>query len=516
MQINIGNFLLKRAKLSPGKEALVDTASGVRLTYSQSNENVNRTANALRRLGIKAGDRVAVLLHNGSRYIELFFAAAKIGAVVVPLNWRLSPEELAFILSDSGSSTILCDPAFQQLVVDVLSIPTTKRIIQNVLVTGVEESRPEGSRNLDQLACEEVSSEPPIECFDEAPLFIMYTSGTTGNPKGVLHTHRSVWWAIDSMSITWDLARNDRFLVALPLFHVGALTPAIMSIYFGMTSIITRGFNATEYWKILKSENVTNSLMVPTMLTLMLEAKPCATPELPNLRWFAVSGAPVPTDLLSRYAAMGIELQQLYGLTEACGPGCQLTGSDVGAKPGSAGKPFFHNEVKIVGVDGVEVPVAERGELLIRAPHLMSRYWNLPQATSETIKDGWFHTGDIATMDGEGFIYIVDRLKDMIISGGENIYPAEIEKVIAGIPGVLGVAVIGIPDKKWGESPHAIIESSDPSLNAEDIIAYCGKHLAKYKIPSKVSFVESLPRTSSGKVKKVQLKNGSLGSSSVA
>jgi acyl-CoA synthetase (AMP-forming)/AMP-acid ligase II len=227
----------------------------------------------------------------------------------------------------------------------------------------------------------------------------------------------------------------------------------------------------------------------------------------------AVAGAPVPISLLEAYRPLGIELQQLYGLTEACGPACQLTGEDVARKAGSAGKPFLHNEVRVVDPGGRDVGPGERGELVIQAKHVMREYWKQPEATAETLRDGWLHTGDVATLDDEGFITIVDRLKDMIISGGENVYPAEIEKVISGLPGVAGVAVIGRPHPKWGEIPVAIMERTDAAPTVDAVLEYCEGKLARYKIPKEVEFVDVLPRNPTGKIQKTVLRHQFAGAS---
>jgi acyl-CoA synthetase (AMP-forming)/AMP-acid ligase II len=277
---------------------------------------------------------------------------------------------------------------------------------------------------LGDLLASASDDEPDLAGFEADPLFIMYTSGTTGLPKGAVHTHNTVLWAVASMAITSEMRNSDRFLVALPLFHVGALSPAIMSVYAGITTVVAPAFDPVVFWKAIEAERVTNSLMVPTILSVMLQAQEKDLCDHTALRWVAVAGAPVPISLLEAYQPLGIELQQLYGLTEACGPGCQLTGEDVARKAGSAGKPFLHNEVRVVDPAGRDVGPGERGELLIQGKHVMREYWKQPKATAETLRDGWLHTGDVATVDDEGFITIVDRLKDMIISGGENVYPA--------------------------------------------------------------------------------------------
>lgn len=507
MKNNIGNLLRKRAYMHPEKEAFVDIGSGRRLSFDAYNDGANRAANALLILGVGKGDRVALLLQNGADYMELFFAIAKIGAICVPLNWRLAAEELVYILKDSGACTLVFGSNHGGLVADIQARGNTATDIRRWLALGDAAGLGIQATAFDDLRTHAPGFEPQMAGFEDDPLYIMYTSGTTGLPKGTIHSHNTVLWAIASMAATWEMRQADRFLVALPLFHVGALSPALMAVYCGIAVVVPGGFDASGFWKIVAAERVTNSLMVPTMLTLMLQAAEKDGCDHSSLRWLAVSGAPVPISLLETYKALGIELQQLYGLTEACGPGCQLTGDDVARKAGSAGRSFLHNDIRVVDDAGRDVATGERGELVIQGKHVMLGYWNLPEVTAATLKDGWLHTGDIATLDDEGFVFIVDRLKDMIISGGENIYPAEIEKVISGFAGVTGVAVIGRPDPKWGETPVAIVERSDPALDEKAVIEFCKGKLAGYKVPKSVSFVDSLPRTPTGKVKKTVLRD---------
>lgn len=506
MKNNIGNLLRKRAYMLPEKEAFVDLSSGKRFSYAEYNNRTNRAANALLSLGVGQGDRVALLLQNSNEFMELFFAIAKIGAICVPLNWRLAAEELAYILKDSGASTLVFGSNYENLVADIKSSASIATSIQHWLCSGKAPNSNTHASSFDILLQQSPTAEPQLAGFEDDLLYIMYTSGTTGMPKGVMHSHNTALWAISSMAATWELRQSDRFLVALPLFHVGGLSPTLMAVYAGVCAVVPSGFDADGFWKIIASERVSNSLMVPTMLNLMLQSEGKVSCDHSSLRWLAVSGAPVSISLLDAYRALGVELQQLYGLTEACGPGCQLTGNDVARKAGSAGRAFLHNEIRIVDDSGEEVPTGERGELVIQGKHLMLGYWSQPEASATALRDGWLHTGDVATMDEEGFVFIVDRLKDMIISGGENIYPAEIEKVIAGLAGVIEVAVIAQPDPKWGETPIAIIERSDTVLSEKAVLDFCKGKLAGYKIPKAVVFIDTLPRTSTGKVKKASLR----------
>ncbi|AFM28016.1 long-chain-fatty-acid--CoA ligase [Desulfomonile tiedjei] len=503
MRNNVGNLLSKRAFLHPDKEAFIDVHQNKRLTYSQFNENANRTANALASIGVKKGDRVGILLMNSAEYMELFFAIAKIGAVCVPLNIRLVADELTYIIKDSGTQTLVYGNDFQKVVAEIRAKGATATDVVNWVHAGNGSETDTFGHNFEELKTKAVETEPERSGFEDDPLFIMYTSGTTGLPKGAVQTHNTVLWAALTMAATWEMRQSDRFLVALPLFHVGALMPAVMSVYCGIATVTTKAFDPSLYWKVIESERITNSLMVPTILHLMLQVPEKGFSDFSAFRWIALAGAPIPVSLLDSSTAIGLHVEQLFGLTEACGPGCQLMGADVARKVGSAGKPFLFTEVKVVDLDDKEVPPGTPGELIIQGKNIMREYWNLPEESTHTLRGGWLHTGDVATMDEEGFVYIVDRLKDMIISGGENIYPAEIEKIIAGVPGVSQVAVIGQPDPKWGETPMAlVVPQAGCSLDEQQVLEFCQGKMARYKIPKTVKFMEALPLTPTGKVQK--------------
>jgi len=492
--------------LHPDKEAFVDVSQNKRVTYSQYNANVNRSANALSSLGVRKGDKVAILLMNSVEYMEVFFGIGKIGAIAVVLNIRLVGDELTYILSDSGAQTLVYGNEFRKVVAEIRAKGSATAVNRWINVCGDLEPD-EFALDLDVVKAGVSEAEPELVTFEDDPLFVMYTSGTTGLPKGAVHSHNTVIWAVISMAITWEMRQSDRFLLALPLFHVGALIPAVMSMYCGIAAVTARAFDPSLYWKIIESERITNSLMVPTIVTMMLQVPEKDTYDFSAFRWTAVAGAPVPVSLLEACTAHGFNVEQLFGLTEACGPGCQLVGKDVARKVGSAGKPFLFIEARVVDADDTDVPPGSPGELILQGKNVMVEYLNQPEETAHTLRNGWLHTGDIATVDEDGFIYIVDRLKDMIISGGENIYPAELEKVIAGMPGVAQVAVVGQPDLKWGETPMAVIVAqSGGNLDEKSVIEYCDGKMARYKIPKKVMFIESLPLTPTGKVQKRMLR----------
>jgi acyl-CoA synthetase (AMP-forming)/AMP-acid ligase II len=330
----------------------------------------------------------------------------------------------------------------------------------------------------------------------------MYTSGTTGLPKGVMHTHLTALWSVITANTTADVRYGDRYLICLPLFHVGALNPLLSVIHKGGTGVIMSEFDPVKIWEVYGEEKISVTLAVPAMLNFMLLTYDKEKHDTSYLRWVMSGAAPVPISLIETYAEMGIEIHQVYGLTETCGPGCLISPDDAIAHAGSTGKAFFHTDVRVVDEDGNDCGSEEAGEILIKAPHVMTGYWNRPEATAETFVDGWFKTGDIAMMDSEGFIYIQDRLKDMIISGGENVYPAEIENVLAAMDGISEAAVIGIASEKWGESPLAIVVRSDESITDADVIAFCDGKLAKFKTPKAVEFIDVIPRNPTGKVLK--------------
>ena len=342
-------------------------------------------------------------------------------------------------------------------------------------------------------------STPNGDAGENDDLFIMYTSGTTGLPKGALHTHNTMTWAIITFANSTDIRIGDRYSIALPMFHVGALLPVLFTIYSGGTAVLLRQFDPKVMWEITEREKITSSLAVPAMLNFLLQVPEHEKYDPSNLRAILSGASPVPTSLIERYKDIGIEIHQAYGLTEAGGPGTVLSPEDAMVKIGSAGKAFFHTTVRIVDKDGNDTAPGVPGELLVSGAHIMKGYWNNPEATAEAIRDGWLYTGDIAFQDEDGFVTIHDRVKDMIISGGENVYPAEVENIISSHPGVGDVAVIGQPSKRWGESPFAVVVKRDHDLTEADILQHCDGKLARFKQPKGAVFIEEIPRNPTGK-----------------
>jgi O-succinylbenzoate-CoA ligase len=506
MKNNIGLLLQKRAHLDPELEAVYEVEKDRRFTYGEVNERCNQTANALLDQGVRAGDRVGLLLMNGVEFFESFFAIAKLGAVCVPLNWRLVPDELEFIMSDAGVSALIFGEEFLEAVTELSTRPKLRdegegaSKIETYFQVGGEAA----TFALDYTATcgAATTAEPEIGATGDANLYIMYTSGTTGMPKGVVHTHETARWGCLTMLTTSEVRERDRYIVALPLFHVGALTPMTGNVMRGMTNIIMRAFDPSRVWKLIEEERVNCMLAVPAMLNFMTQVPEKDTADRSSLRWIMCGAAPVPVALIQEYSKMEIPVVQVYGMTETCGPACLTNYEDAVSKVGSTGKPFLYTEVRVVNDDGQDVEPGGVGEVWISGPHIMKEYWNRPDATAETIVDGWVKSGDVASIDKDGCVYIQDRKKDMIISGGENVYPAEVENVILALDSVVDVAVIGMPSNKWGESGLAVVVPSDDSVDPQSILDHCQEKLARFKQPVAVEFIDEIPRNPSGKALK--------------
>ncbi len=492
---NIGTMLRERAVVSPHLEAYVEPATNIRMDYTQMNALANQCAHVLTSLGIGAGDRVALLMSNSVEFCCLFYGAAKIGAVAVPLNTRLAAPELEFILSDSGSRALIYGEEFAQTA-DAVKAGTEHPCTVEAWIptTGSKDALAERLETAD-------AAETAGEYGGSDNLFIMYTSGTTGLPKGVVHTHDSVHTAATAWAMTVDGHYKDRILLPLPMFHVAALTTVIFCAMRGVSLISMPQFDPVKIWSLIVDERVTIGGAVPAILNFMRLVPQFEELDAPDFRYFITGGAPMPESLIKMYAAKNMEVVQGYALTESCGGGTMLLGDDALRKVGSAGRACMFADVRIRSDDGV---ISERGEgeVVIRSDFLLKEYWNRPDATRAAFDNDWFRTGDIGEIDDEGYLFIKDRMKDMIISGGENIYPAEIESVVIGIPGVSAVAVIGLADEKWGEIACAIVVADQSEISEQQIVDYCGARLARFKLPKKVIFTEEIPHSPAGKVLK--------------
>lgn len=499
MKMNIGGFLTRRAKLSPKSEALV--LGDTRLTYDQMNRRCNRFVHAMENLGIGYGDRVAILALNEPEYFDLYFGLGKIGAIMVPLNHRLAGPEIEYIVNDCQARVLIFTGDFAPVVDAVRENISCEHLI------GIMEDPPEYAKSYKLLTEEASEEEPEIDCGDEDTLTILYTSGTTGRPKGAELTHNGYFGTSVTLRSTFGEI-GDVLLMPLPLFHIGALAPVPMCVHFGMKMVFQQAFEPNNFLELLEREKITWFGSVPQILMFLRQIPGYDKYDWRSVKMALVYAAPVPVTLIKAYAEAGIEVRQLYGLTECTGPATVIDGKNAIKKAGSCGLPFFHNEMRLVDMEGNDTRPGELGEVLIGGTNLMKRYWNRADATAETIKNGWLHTGDIGRMDADGFLYIMDRKKDLIISGGENVYPAEIEDILLGHSKIADVGVIGFPDEKWGESIKAIVAlKPDENLTEAELLDWCQGKIGRFKIPKKVVFTDQIPRTPTGKILKRVLRD---------
>ena len=498
----IGDWLTKREMLSPGKEAVVD--GDRRLSYAQLNQRVNQLARALRKLGLSHGDRVAMLSYNCLEYVEVIMAAAKLGLVLVPLNWRLAPAELVFILSDSQTDVLVFDPELAELAGQV-----NRQLPLRQLVT-LGRKQVLGADAYEDILAVESAAEPVAASGVslDSPHIIMYTSGTTGKPKGAILSQNGSFYNALNLQVALDFTSADRDLLVLPMFHIGGIGLfTLPMLYVGGTVIIQRTFEPGQTIKLLQTEDISLFFGVPAVFLFLAQHPDFKASGLDRLRVVMSGGAPLPQSLVISYKESGVTLRQGFGMSEASPSIATLEEELALAKAGSIGKPLMHLDVRIVDGDDNELPRGQVGELVMRGPNVMQGYWNRPEATAEAMRGGWFHSGDLAYQDAEGDLFIVDRKKDMFISGGENVYPSEVEDAIYEIGQVAEAAVIGIPDAKWGEVGCAVVALKEGmDMETGEVISHLQQRLAKYKIPKKVAFVEALPRNAAGKVLKTELR----------
>jgi fatty-acyl-CoA synthase len=494
----LGYTLTRRAFLNPERTALVYREET--WSYDQLNRVSNRVAHGLHAVGVNPGDRVGFLGLNHPRFLFTLFGAAKLGALFVPLNFRLTGPELTFIINDAGLHTLVYEEHFASVIDEIRD-----KLQVRELICGSER---EGSRSFDELLHDQRDENLDYPVSLDNVAWIMYTSGTTGTPKGAMITHGNILWNNINASLAFDGLADDVTLVVAPLFHIGGLnvTP-IPAMTKGATVVLEQMFEPGMVLELIEKHRVTLMFGVPAMFLFMSQHPDFASRDLSSVRVLVVGGAPVPESLIKTYGARGVPFLQGYGLTETAPFACFLPADKAEAKPGSAGIAPFFTDVKIVDDDGHDVPDGERGEIVVRGPNVMKGYWNRPDATAEVIVDGWFHTGDIGKRDEDGYFYILDRKKDMIISGGENVYPAEVEDALYTHPDIKEVAVIGVQHPRWGETVRAVIVVKEgATLTKQDVFDYCQGRLARYKQPKSVVFTSLLPRNPAGKVIKFELR----------
>lgn len=499
----VTDFLERRAQLSPERLAIRDAISGADITYAAWHAQVSRTANYLRALGVGVGDRVAVCATNSLAYLDLWMACGTSGAILQTLNWRLTSAELGNLIRDAAPTVLVYSGEFTESVNRLRSqVPSVRHFI------ALDALADPADRSLAERDAYPVTLQAPRPDLDwDSPWVICYTGGTTGLPKGAILSHGNMTWNSVNTVVSWGLDQDDVTILNAPLFHTGGLNVFTLPlIHIGGTSILCAGFDVDQVFDLIETGMVTLYFGVPTMFILMQQHPRWAGVDFSRLKLVINGGAPCPMPVFERFWAKGVDFKTGYGLTEAGPNTFWLPAADVRRKPGAVGFPLMHVDVRIARPDGGECAPDEPGELLIRGPHVTPGYWNNPAATAEAIRDGWLHTGDLAARDAEGYYTIAGRLKDMIISGGENVYPAEIESVLYRHPAIKEAALIGVPDAKWGEVGRAIVvvEPGAP-LSAEDLLAFLREHLAGFKVPKSVVFADALPKTGAGKMDKKAL-----------
>jgi fatty-acyl-CoA synthase len=503
----IGDWLRFHAWSKPTKKAII--YNGKQVTYEQLNDRVNRTASILAARGIGKGSRVALLMVNSNAFLEVFFACAKLGAIAVPLNFRLSPRELLFIINDAQASVIVYHARFLGLLEPIREeTPITFAMAVNgECGDGVRGA--ESDLDYEECLAGADNAEADVDVGQDDPLMMMYTSGTTGNPKGALCSHANpTWIAVNTQMSALAFNQSDSTLTVAPLFHIGGLAIyTLPMLYCGATIVLQAQFDPQALLREVEREKVTTLFVLPAMWLVLSQLPDFDDYDLSSLKVLLSGGAPCPIPVIEFFQRRGFQFLEGFGMTETTASACVLTNEDAVRKNGSVGKPLIHVQMRIVDENDQDVPRGDTGELVLRGPSMFIEYWKRPEATDEAWRNGWFHSGDLARQDEEGFYYIVDRKKDMLISGGENVYPTEVEQVLYRHPKVKDVAVIGIADDKWGEVPMAlVVPAAGDALTLDELRDYCGEHLARFKIPKHLAILDELPRTATGKVLKRELR----------
>jgi acyl-CoA synthetase (AMP-forming)/AMP-acid ligase II len=483
----IGSWTARRARMSPDRVAVVHGDES--LTYRRLHERATRVAHVLTSLGVSGGDRVAYLGQNEPAFLETLFGTGLLGGIFVPLNTRLAPPELAYILEDSGTSVLVHAPthaghaeSLRDKVPHVLDRETYERLLADAPADPTDE---------------------PVDQDDVA--VIMYTSGTTGRPKGAALSHANIHWNTMNLLIDVDLAGDEVTLVNAPMFHVAALNQTVLPTLLKGGTVVLDSFDPARTLSTIARHRVTYLFGVPAMFQAVASTPQWPAADLSSVRTMICGGAPVPEKVITTYQERGLVFLQGYGLTESS-PSALFLRAAESDRVGSAGTPCFFTDVRVIDADGEDTRPGEPGEVILHGPNVMTGYWGKPDATAAVLSpDGWLRTGDVAVVDEDGFLYIRDRIKDVIISGGENVYPAEVEDVLHKHPKVADCAVIGMADEKWGEVGRAIVVAREPVEPAE-LLAFLDGHIARYKIPKSVVFADALPRTASGKLLKSALR----------
>lgn len=486
---------------NPNKVAVEEYETCRKLTFRQVHQLGCALAQWLTcEMGLRQGDRIAVMAENCLEYIALFAAAQKTGLILVPLNYRLTARETEYLLNDAQAAMMVYDQNYSSKLTDSI---TFNRISHRLTLD-------ELSRRCDTILSQESFIEFENIPFEEDhPLFIIYTSGTTAFPKGSVYTHKMLLWNAINTEIRLDITGSDRSINCAPPFHTGSWN-VLMTPFFlhGAYTLLMRNFQPDAVLKAIEQENMTIFWAVPTMLRMLTESTAFDTTRLDSLRYIIVGGEAMPIPLIDLWHSRGIAIRQGYGLTEVGPNVTSLNHTDAIRKQGSIGTPNFFYRVKIIDSSHREVIGEGTGELLLKGPNVTPGYWNNPSATAEAIRDGWFHTGDMVRRDEDGFLFVVDRIKNMYISGGENVYPAEVEYLLRHHPAIEQVAIVGMPHPKWGETGKAfVVLKQNELVSEEELKDFCRENLAKYKVPGHIEFVDELPKNDAGKIDRKRLRN---------
>ncbi|MEH7076886.1 class I adenylate-forming enzyme family protein [Neobacillus drentensis] len=499
--MNIGSLLAQNARKFP--ELLAIECEGRSYTYREFNVEVNKLANGLLEQGVNKGDKLALMMKNSDHFVFTFFAAAKIGAVAVPVNFRLTASEVHYILEQSDTSIVVCDKEFEHIIADA------KKGTDVRLAITIGEPQTTGYDSYERILSKN-DSEPSVEVSEQDDLEILYTSGTTGRPKGALFDHSQIFKVGIAVVINMGIRQHERILHLAPLFHSAQLNLFLISgVALGATHIIHRDFHPVKTLQAIQEHKITHLFAVPAMYNFLLQVPNATEYDLSSIKRVGYGAAPMAPELVKKSMQL-FKTDQFYnlcGLTEA-GPGGILLDPE-GHKHhlGKGGKPIFLTETRVVNEEGNDVLPGVIGEFIVRSDMVMKEYYKKPEETKSTLKNGWLYTGDLATIDEEGYITLVDRKKDMIISGGENVYSVEVEGVLFEHPAVLDAAIIGLPDEVWGEAVCAIIVPRDGAvIDEQELKTFCRQKLAGYKVPRRIFIEEQLPRNASGKVLKYQLR----------
>lgn len=492
MNSTLPDWLQRRALISPDHLAVEYGTD--RWTFAELDARAAATAGRLRKLGVKQGDRVALLAGNSAQFAQVVFAIARAGAILVPLNLRLTRAEIEWQIAD-------CEPVL--LVTDRAEWLEGRPLPE----------REGGSLQVVELA--EIAAEADATSAAEQYVYdpdgvqaILYTSGTSGRPKGAMLTFGNFFWSSFGSMAQLGIHENDRWLATLPLFHVGGLSILFRSVVNGTTAVIQPGFDASSVNRAIDEEGVTIISVVSTMLLRMLEARNDA-PFPPSLRCVLLGGGPVPQELVEKGLRLGIPIAQTYGLTETTSQAATLRLAEIAERAGSAGKPLLPVEARIERDDGTVCEPGEPGEIVVRGPIVSPGYWRRTEDSQRTLRDGWLHTGDAGYQDADGYLYVIDRRDDLIVSGGENVYPAEVESVLSTHPAVREAGVFALPDPRWGQAVAAAValRPGVGLVTEEALRVFCREHMAAYKTPRRIYFIDELPRTASGKLLRRELRD---------